>query len=234
MAKDYYLILGVPLDAAPDEIRSAFRKLALRYHPDRRSGAGAGPFRSISEAYDVLSDPARRARYDRELRGRGQEVAVAADISAVRDPEPLVSEPVPIAGRPESVSPSYEALLDRLGRSVFHPEAPKAAHEEPLNFELVLSPEEVRRGILVPFQVPVFWICRQCGGLGRHWVFPCEECDGEGRFIDRETVDVRVPAGVRDGTLIDVSLEALGIRNLWLRGACARRKTLASGHAFGC
>ena len=49
MAKDYYLILGVPLDAAPDEIRSAFRKLAFRYHPDRRGGASSGAFQRISE-----------------------------------------------------------------------------------------------------------------------------------------------------------------------------------------
>ena len=64
MAKDYYLILGVPLDAAPGEIRSAFRRLALQYHPDRRGEAGTRAFRDISEAYDVLSDPAQRARYD--------------------------------------------------------------------------------------------------------------------------------------------------------------------------
>jgi curved DNA-binding protein CbpA len=51
---------------------SAFRKLALRYHPDRHAGVRPELFRDVSEAYDVLSDPVRRARYDRRLRRRGR------------------------------------------------------------------------------------------------------------------------------------------------------------------
>ena len=217
MAKDYYLILGVPLDAAPDEIRSAFRKLAFRYHPDRRGETGSGDFQRISEAYNVLSDPARRASYDRELRlGRSRTSGVPV-ITRAGDPEPLVAEPIWIAGQSESVRPSYEALVDRLGQNFGWPEAPRAEREEPLNFELILTPDEAEHGMRIPFQVPVFSTCYTCGGHGRHWLFACDVCDGEGRFIDREAVEVRVPARVRDGTVIDVSLETLGINNLWLR-----------------
>lgn len=211
-AKDYYLILGVPLDAGPDEIRSAFRKLALRYHPDRVRGASPDAFESISEAYDVLSDPTQRARYDRELRRARPPVAAVPASSGVRDPEPLISEPVPIEGLTDSVRPSFDALLDRLARNFSPLEPRKAEREEPLNFELILTPEEAERGSLVPFEVPVFSTCYQCGGL-----FPCNVCGGEGRLVDRGTVEVEVPAGVRDGTVIDVSLESLGIENLWLR-----------------
>lgn len=129
----------------------------------------------------------------------------------------MISEPVSITGQPESVRPSYEALLDRLGRNFGFPEPPKADREEPLTFELILTPDEAECGMLVPFQVPVFSTCYECGGFGRHWLFPCEECGGDGRVVDHGSLEVRVPAHVRDGSVIDVSLEALGIRNLWLR-----------------
>lgn len=215
MAKDYYLILGVPLDAPPDAIRSAFRRLALRYHPDRRGEASVRVFQDISEAYDVLSDPVRRARYDREARRLERHVPVAP--ARARHPEPLMSEPIAVTGRPEFVRPSFDSLFERLSRNFAGFGVPKSEHEEPLNFELILSPEEAERGVLVPFEVPVLSICFQCGGTGRDWVFSCADCGGEGRLVDRELIRVRVPPGVRDGAVIEVSLEELGVHNLWLR-----------------
>ncbi len=64
--KDYYAILGVSPDASEDEIKRAFRKLALKYHPDRNPGdkKAEEKFKEINEAYQVLSDPEKRARYD--------------------------------------------------------------------------------------------------------------------------------------------------------------------------
>ena len=151
------------------------------------------------------------------MRRRRRRAADAPASTRVLDPEPLISQPVPIAGRPDSVRPSYESLLDRLARNFAPMEAPKAERQEPLDFELILTPDEAARGILVPFHVPVFSTCYHCGGLGRHWLFPCDDCGGRGRFIDHDAVEVRVPAGVHDGAVFDVSLEALGVRNLWLR-----------------
>ncbi len=64
--KDYYQTLGVPRSAKPDEIRSAYRKLAMQYHPDRNAGnkAAEDKFKEVNEAYQVLSDAEKRARYD--------------------------------------------------------------------------------------------------------------------------------------------------------------------------
>ena len=64
--KDYYEILGVARTATPEEIRSAFRKKAREYHPDvaKDKVKGAEKFKEVNEAYEVLSDPAKRAKYD--------------------------------------------------------------------------------------------------------------------------------------------------------------------------
>ena len=64
-SKDYYKLLGVAKDASADEIKKAFRKLAMQYHPDRNSAPEAeAKFKEINEAYAVLSDPEKRKQYD--------------------------------------------------------------------------------------------------------------------------------------------------------------------------
>ena len=67
---NYYLLLGVPQDADADTIRSAFRVLARRYHPDAGEGASAERFREVLAAYETLNDPTRRWHYDRALQER--------------------------------------------------------------------------------------------------------------------------------------------------------------------
>jgi curved DNA-binding protein len=85
MARDLYELLGVSPDASPEDIHSAYRRLARRYHPDVNSGAGAGArFKEVSRAYEVLSDPAQRASYDR---------AAPAPAPAVRPPTRTAARP---------------------------------------------------------------------------------------------------------------------------------------------
>jgi curved DNA-binding protein len=71
-ARDYYEVLGVARTAGQEEIQRAYRVLARRYHPDLNTDPGAAArFREVTEAYEVLSDPAQRARYDRTAGARG-------------------------------------------------------------------------------------------------------------------------------------------------------------------
>jgi len=214
MAKDYYVILGVPVNASDRAIRSAFRELARRHHPDHAGSSGARAFQEAEQAYRVLSDPTLRAAYDLE-----RELPPASRLREpfAGEPRSWALEPVPLEGEHTEVRPSAEALLDRLLRGFRGDEEPKSEHEEPLEFELLLNPEEAEHGVLVPFEVPVLRSCGWCGGSGSDWGVPCRVCDASGSLLDRETVHVRIPSGVRSGTIIEASLARPGTRNVWLR-----------------
>ena len=85
--KDYYSILGVHPSASDYEVRKAFRKLAVRYHPDKNPSAEARPlFHDINEAYDVLSDPEKRALYDARRTNPFAEILQEPAAAAHRDP----------------------------------------------------------------------------------------------------------------------------------------------------
>jgi curved DNA-binding protein CbpA len=82
---DYYVVLGIGESASEDTIRTAFRSLARRFHPDVGAGSSPVEFQRVREAYETLVDPERRRRYDRQLRAaRAQPIAA----------EPMVPEPV--------------------------------------------------------------------------------------------------------------------------------------------
>ena len=88
---NYYLLLGVPQDADADTIRSAFRVLARRYHPDAGEGSSAERFREILAAYETLNDPTRRWHYDRALERPIPRSRVVEPLRAQAAPEPMLS-----------------------------------------------------------------------------------------------------------------------------------------------
>lgn len=83
MKDDYYLVLGIPRDAGMTQIKRAYRRLSLRFHPDVAGEEGADQFHRIHDAYQTLTHPARRADYDREL-------TLAEEVRAMAErPQPL-------------------------------------------------------------------------------------------------------------------------------------------------
>ena len=89
---DYYVVLGIAEDADDETIRSAFRALARRYHPDVGAGSSPVEFQRAREAYETLADPERRRRYDRQLRrARARPVVVREVVVSRPFAEPLLS-----------------------------------------------------------------------------------------------------------------------------------------------
>jgi curved DNA-binding protein CbpA len=115
---NYYVVLGIAEDADGDTIRSAFRALARRYHPDAGPGSSTVEFRRALEAYETLSDPESRRLYDRQLRACRVRPTVIAQPSAARPKvEPLFASR---ANRPVTVSRAtlFDELFDELFGSV--------------------------------------------------------------------------------------------------------------------
>ena len=206
--RDYYVVLGIPHTESVGAIRAAFRDRAKRLHPDR-SGGDAEAFRELREAYEVLTDRNRRRRYD----GAVAPADWAAELLA---PEPMVDE-VSIFGDAASVRPSFDELHARFERNFTGLGVPKAERAEPLDFELILTPEEARRGGLLPFGLPCVEPCPRCGGSGEDWSFYCRACSGTGIVERRRVLTVRLPARMRSDTILEAPLSGYGIDNLYLR-----------------
>ena len=115
---NYYVVLGIAEDADSDAIRSAFRALARRYHPDAGAGSSTDEFRRALEAYETLSDPDRRRLYDRDLRGsRVRPTFIAEPISSRSVAEPLFTSRTVSFGFPNRRVTSrgvFDDLFDEL------------------------------------------------------------------------------------------------------------------------
>ena len=227
MAKNYYLILGVDLDATPEQIKHAYRQKALQFHPDYY-GPDAEPFLEAQEAYGVLSDPVPRNAYDRSMQ-RGQRVTVrygpAPDVIQPRRPlaEPLVPRPSPfdledvaLSQSFETFSPSFEEIFDYLWSNFTGRTRPKAERLENLTIDVPVTVEQAMAGGRARVLVPAVVRCPTCLGRGGMGPFECLRCAGEGMIADEYPVSVAFPSGMPDNYAASVALDRLGIHNLYL------------------
>ncbi|MFI4935719.1 MAG: molecular chaperone DnaJ [Caulobacterales bacterium] len=229
--RDYYDILGVDRGADEAGLKSAFRKLAMEHHPDRNDGCeeAAGRFKELNEAYSVLSDPQKRAAYDRFGHAGVNGAGGGAGFADVHD---IFNE---VFG---------DVFGDMFGRGQRRPAGPMRGGD--LRYDLEISLEQAYAGAEVEVKIPAALTCEtcsgsgcapgsnptacascnghgrvrasqgfftiertcpRCGGAGRMVLDPCKSCRGAGQMRSERTLQVRIPAGVDDGARIRLSGE---------------------------
>jgi len=233
--RDYYEVLGVAKDADENTIKRAYRKLAMKYHPDRNPDdtAAAENFREVTEAYEVLTDTNKRSRYDQyghagvdeqmqDFWGRGG----AQDSHAFRD--------------------FGDMFGDVFGDMFGFGGAGQSGRGADLRYNLSLTLEEAAKGREVELKIPkhetcsgcngsgarpgtnpvpcntcgghgqvqmqqgffaVRRTCPTCHGAGTRIESPCVECGGAGRVKVNKKLKIKVPVGVYDGAQVRVSGE---------------------------
>jgi molecular chaperone DnaJ len=235
MAQDFYELLGVGRSANADEIKKAYRKLAMQFHPDRNPGdkAAEKKFKEINHAYDILKDDQKRAAYDRYgaaafeggANGPGAGPfggAAGFDFSDIFE---QMFGGGDMAGRARSSGPargndlrynleiSLEEAFSGSDASIRVPssvtcDACHGSGAEP-GSRPVNCPTCHGRG-RVRMQQGFFTIertCPACHGAGQKIEKPCRTCHGAGRVRKDKTLNVKIPAGVEDGTRIRLAGE---------------------------
>ena len=203
MPRDYYMVLGVERGADLSQIKHAYRCASKRYHPDR-FGTGTAPdkFRAVQEAYEVLSDRERRCAYDAELKREG----IPVHHTDVRE---TLRRRQAWRMRRKTRSPLDDFFVGRrpefFRQRIRHPSIPKDVF-----MEVVLRPEEARRGGIFPVAVPVFEPCPACARSDWQGSFYCPACQGYGAVRSRREFKLTIPPGVTDGTTAEVSLAEVG------------------------
>jgi molecular chaperone DnaJ len=235
MAKqDYYESLGIARGASADEIKKAYRSLAMKFHPDRNQGdkAAEHKFKEISEAYDVLKDDQKRAAYD-----RFGHAAFENGANAGRG-----------FGGFDFTATGFADIFDEMFGEFMNPGRGKQARGRggDLRYNMTITLQEAFAGKQTSIRVPgsaacdacngsggekgaqpvacttcrgagrvrasqgfftVERTCHACGGAGRVIEKPCRACSGSGRLRKEKNLSVNIPAGVDDGTRIRLAGE---------------------------
>lgn len=226
---DLYETLGVSRDASADELKKAYRKLAVKYHPDKNPDdkAAEAKFKEISSAYDNLKDPDKRAAYDRY-----GHAAFQGGGGGGHDPFDMFREA--FGGR------GGGGIFDEFfGGGGGGQSAGGAAHGSDLRYDLEISLEEAVKGCEKEIRyrrpaeckkchgegaepgskkvtcptcggagqvssnrgfISFRQVCPSCQGAGQTIEKPCKNCHGEGREMETSTVKVRIPGGVATGS----------------------------------
>jgi molecular chaperone DnaJ len=227
--RDFYEILGVPKNASDDEIKKSYRKLAMKYHPDRNQGDATAEvkFKEVKEAYEMLSDAEKRAAYDQYGHaGVDPNMRGAAGAGG-------------FGGFGESFGDIFGDIFGQArrqqggGRQVFR--------GNDLSYAMEVTLEEAAAGKKTEIRIPSYdecdtchgtgakpgtsaktcgtcqgqgvvqmrqgffsvqQTCPHCRGSGKTITDPCSPCHGEGKIKRQKTLEISIPAGIDDGMRI--------------------------------
>lgn len=214
--KDYYEILGVSKNATEQEIKSAFRKLARKYHPDVNKAANASEkFKDINEAYEVLSDSQKRQRYD----NLGSNWHQGSDFTPPPGYENIninfgegfggFNSFNDLGGFSDFFGTIFGDLMGQNAqKNTGHRSSGRSHHQyqqQPQNNEnlditqdLLLDPEDLLGDITKSVRISYMDKCNDCAGRGSH----CYKCGGSGVMSVSKTLNVKIPKGVKEGAKI--------------------------------
>ena len=233
--RDYYEVLGVSKGASDDEIKKAYRAAAKKYHPDLHPGDpdAESHFKEVNEAYEVLSDKEKRARYDQY-----GHAGVDPNFGGGPGGSPF--------GQDIDFGDLFSSFFGGFGRRSANPNAPRRGSD--VEAQLIISFEEAAKGCKKTVQYQAVSTCKDCSGTGaekgtspktctacggrgqvtvnqrtpfgvvqtsrvcdacrgrgRIVETPCRSCNGRGQVKRRKTVEVNIPAGINDDQVLNVS-----------------------------
>ena len=206
--KDYYQILGVTRNASEKEIKQAYRRLARKHHPDLNPNdkSAEAKFKEINAAYEVLSDPGKRKKYDQfgdqweyaeqfaksggqeRVRwdfGRGGKTFEYGDLSDFGD--------------------IFSSLFGDSGTGSRMRRGPQRGQD--IESPIEVSLEEAYHGSTRVIQLQTGEPCTACGGTGRVGNRVCTICNGAGGKVSPKRLEVKIPVGVKDGSRIRIAGE---------------------------
>ena len=229
MAKrDYYEVLGVNRDASEDDIKKSYRKLAMKYHPDRNpdNPKAEESFKEAKEAYEMLSDPQKRAAYD-------QYGHAGVDPSAAGGPGGFGG------GGFGNFSDAFGDIFgDIFGQGGGRHAGPQVYKGADLRYNMDITLEQAAEGYTTQIRVPSWSDCKpchgtgaepgtkaekcstcdghgqvrvqqgffsmqqtcpKCRGTGEYIPKPCKTCHGSGKHKEQKTLEIKIPAGIDDG-----------------------------------
>ncbi|ARC53509.1 molecular chaperone DnaJ [Candidatus Riesia pediculischaeffi] len=175
--RNYYEILGIPNDAEDKDIKKAYKRLAMKYHPDRNKGNkhSEDRFKEIKEAYEILSDPQKRSTYDQYGHSAFDQIKMNGgfnnDFSS------------------GSTSDFGDIFGDVFGDIFGGNKRSYRSRGSDLQYEISLSLEESVFGVLKEIRIPKLVMCRSCNGNGSKFgthLITCASCNGLGQIQTRQ------------------------------------------------